>query len=252
MTKTLTMKELPDDERPYEKCMRWGPSALSDAELISVILRTGTAGEKSTDLAARVLRAGPDGLLNLIRMEPEEMMKIRGIGQVKAAQLQCVGELSRRIATSCRHVGPIFSGPDEIASFYMERMRHEPREILMLVMFDRKNMFLDEEVLSIGTSNTSLISPADVYRTALRRKAEFIVLLHNHPSGDPQPSREDIAVTHRIRQCGELLEIPLMDHIIIGDNRYFSFCRSEFQERKDSKDAQHLLRGSRNPQSQNL
>ncbi len=229
MNQTLTMKELPDPERPYEKCLRSGPSALSDAELVSVILRTGTTGEKSTDLAARVLNAGPDGLLNLIRMEPEELMRIRGIGEVKAVQLKCVGELSRRIAALSRHIGPVFSGPDEIASFYMERMRHEPRETLILVMFDRKNMFLGEEVLSVGTSNASLISPAEIFRSALRGKAEFIVLLHNHPSGDPNPSREDINVTNRIRQCGELLEIPLMDHIIIGDNRYFSFCRSEFQ-----------------------
>ncbi len=225
---TLTMKELPDPERPYEKCLRSGPAALSDAELVSVILRTGTTGEKSTDLAARVLNAGPDGLLNLIRMEPEELMRIRGIGEVKAVQLKCVGELSRRIAALSRHIGPVFSGPDEIASYYMERMRHEPRETLILVMFDRKNMFLGEEVLSVGTSNSSLISPAEIFRSALRGKAEFIVLLHNHPSGDPNPSREDINVTKRIRQCGELLEIPLMDHIIIGDNRFFSFCRSEY------------------------
>ncbi len=232
MKNTLTMKDLPDPERPYEKCLMLGAAALSDAELISVILRTGTAGEKSTDLAARVLQAGPDGLLNLIRLTPKELMQIRGIGQVKAVQLKCVGELSRRIAASTRHVGPLFSGPDEIASFYMERLRHETREILILVMFDRKNMFLGEEVLSVGTSNSALISPAEVFRSALRQKAEFIVLLHNHPSGDPNPSREDVNVTHRIRECGQLLEIPLMDHIIIGDNRYYSFCRKEFQKNK--------------------
>ncbi len=225
MKDTLTMKELPDTERPYEKCLALGPSTLSDAELIGVILRTGASGEKSTDLASRVLNAGPDGLLNLIRMSPEELMRIRGIGRVKAVQLKCAGELSRRIAALSRHIGPVFSGPDEIASFYMERLRHETREILMLIMFDRKNMVLGEEVLSVGTSNSSLISPAEVFRTALQKRAEFIVLLHNHPSGDPRPSREDREVTQRIRQCGELLEIPLMDHIIIGDNRYFSFSR---------------------------
>ncbi len=227
MKNTLTMKELPDTERPYEKCLALGTAALSDAELISVILRTGASGEKSTDLAARVLNAGPDGLLNLIRMTPEELMKIRGIGRVKAVQLKCAGELSRRIAALSRHIGPVFSGPDEIASFYMERLRHETREILMLLMFDRKNMVLGEEILSVGTSNSSLISPAEVFRSALKKRAEFIVLLHNHPSGDPRPSSEDQAVTLRIRQCGELLEIPLMDHIIIGDNRYYSFSRKE-------------------------
>ncbi len=225
MKNTLTMKELPDQERPYEKCLQLGPSALSDAELIGVILRTGASGEKSTDIAARVLNAGPDGLLNLIRLAPDELMRIRGIGRVKAVQLKCVGELSRRIAASSRHIGPVFSGPDDIASFYMERLRHETREMLLLVMFDRKNMFLGEEVVSVGTSNSSLVSPAEVFRCALRGRAEFIVLLHNHPSGDPYPSREDVKVTRRIRECGELMEIPLMDHIIIGDNRYYSFSR---------------------------
>ncbi len=232
MKNTLTMKDLPDQERPYEKCLLSGPAALSDAELISVILRTGTEGEKSTDLATRVLNAGPDGLLNLIRLEPDELMQIRGIGRVKAVQLKCVGELSRRIAASSRHIGPVFTGPDEIAAFYMERLRHETKEILLMVMFDRKNMFLGEEVLTVGTSNSSLISPTEVFRVALRGKAEFIVLLHNHPSGDPNPSREDIDVTQRIRECGQMLEIPMVDHIIIGDNRYYSFCRREFQRKK--------------------
>ncbi len=232
MKKPLTMKELPDPERPYEKCLALGPAALSDAELIGVILRTGSAGEKSTDLAVRVLNAGPDGLLNLIRLKPEELMRIRGIGRVKAVQLKCVGELSRRIAASSRHIGPVFSGPEEIASFYMERLRHETREILLLVMFDRKNMCLGDEVISVGTSNASLVSPAEVFRTALSKKAEFIVLLHNHPSGDPYPSREDLKVTRRIRECGELMEIPLMDHIIIGDNRWYSFSRQELLNEK--------------------
>ncbi len=229
MKNTLTMKELPDRERPYEKCLELGPAALSDAELISVILRTGASGEKSTDLAARVLNAGPDGLLNIIRLSPEELMQIRGIGSVKAVQLKCAGELSRRIAASARHMGPVFNGPDDIAAYYMERLRHETREILLLVLFDRKNMVITDEVVSVGTSNASLVSPAEVFRSALHRKAEFIVLLHNHPSGDPRPSREDIKVTRRIRECGELLEIPLVDHIIIGDNRYYSFSREQFQ-----------------------
>ncbi len=230
MKNTLTMKELPDRERPYEKCLEFGPAALSDAELISVMLRTGSSGEKSTDLAVRVLNAGPDGLLNIIRLSPEELMQIRGIGSVKAVQLKCAGELSRRIAACARHIGPVFNGPDDIAAFYMERLRHETREILMLVLFDRKNMVIADEVISVGTSNASLVSPAEVFRSALHKKAEFIVLLHNHPSGDPRPSREDIRVTHRIRECGELLEIPLMDHIIIGDNRYYSFSRERFSQ----------------------
>ncbi len=223
MNKTLTMKELPDQEKPYEKCLLMGPAALSDAELLSVIIRTGSAGEKSIDLAARVLNAGPDGLLNLIHLSAEDLMQIHGIGRVKAVQLKCAGELSRRIASASRHVNPSFSGPDEIASYYMERLRHESREVLMLTMYDRKNMLLGDEVISVGTSNASLISPGEIYKTALKKQAEFIILLHNHPSGNPEPSREDIDVTSRIMKCGELLGIPLMDHIVIGDNCFYSF-----------------------------
>ncbi|MCD8333269.1 MAG: DNA repair protein RadC [Clostridiales bacterium] len=224
MNKTLTMKELPDPERPYEKCLSRGAAALSDAELISVVIRTGSAGERCTDLAARVLNAGPDGILNLIHLSAKELTQIRGIGPVKAVQLKCVGELSRRIAAASRHVSPVLSEPEEIAAYYMERMRHEAKEVLVLAMFDRKNMFLGDEVISVGTSNASLISPGEIFRTALRSRAEFLILLHNHPSGDPEPSREDIDVTSRLGQCGQLLGIPLMDHIIIGDNCFFSFC----------------------------
>lgn len=232
MQKNLTMKELPDLERPYEKCLKKGPSALSDAELIGVVIRTGSRGEKSTDLAARVINAGPDGLLNLIRMDIEELMQIRGIGQVKAIQLKCAGELARRISTATRYRALVCSEPETIASYYMERMRHEPKEILILAMFDRKNMLLDDALLSVGTSNASMISPGEVFRTALQKHAEFIILLHNHPSDNPEPSKEDINVTFRIRDCGELLGIPLMDHIIIGDNCFFSFREQDILTRK--------------------
>lgn len=232
MQKNLTMKDLPDLERPYEKCMKKGPSALSDAELISVIIRTGATGERSTDLADRVLNAGPDGLLNLVYMDMESLKQIRGIGPVKAVQLKCAGELSRRIASCSRHISPILSCAREIASYYMEHMRHEPKEIVLLVMLDRKNMLLGDEVISVGTSNTSLISPGEIFKTALLKRAEYIVLVHNHPSGDPEPSNGDIRVTFQIKECGKLLGVPLMDHVIIGDNRYFSFREQDVLTRK--------------------
>lgn len=223
MKNHLTMKELPSQDRPYEKCMQYGPGVLSDSELISVIIRTGTSGEKSTDLAGRILSAGPDGLLNLIRMSLEDLMKIHGVGRVKAVQLKCAGELAKRIASCRRAADCVMGNPKDIAMFYMERMRHEEKENLILAMFDRKNMLLGDELISLGTSNASLITPQEVFKTALKNKAEYIVLLHNHPSGIPEPSGEDIRVTARIRECGELIGIPLMDHIIIGDNCYFSF-----------------------------
>ena len=223
MQKHMTIKELPDYERPYEKCVAKGASSLSDAELISVIIRTGSVGEKSIDLADRILNAGPDGLLNLIYLDIDHLKQIRGIGTVKAVQLKCVAELAKRLAMASRHEEILLDEPASIASYYMERLRHEPKEHLLLAMFNTRNMLLGDELLSVGTSNAALISPGEVYKTALRYHAEYIILLHNHPSGNPDPSTEDINVTMRIKECGKILGGALMDHIIIGDNRYFSF-----------------------------
>ena len=223
MQKNMTVKELPDTERPYEKCLMYGAEALTDAELISVIIRTGSRGERCVDLAHRILNAGPDGLLNLLQLDVKQLTKIHGIGNVKAVQLKCVGELAKRIASTRRRQQVILESPERIASYYMERMRHETQEILMLAMFDSKSMLIGEKVISVGTSNAALISAREIYRTALQEQAVYIVILHNHPSGNPEPSREDIQVTRKIKQSGEILDILLMDHIIIGDNRYFSF-----------------------------
>ena len=227
MQKNLTIKELPDTERPYEKCLLYGAGSLSDAELISVIIRTGSRGERCVDLAHRILNAGPDGLLNLIRLDTEQLTGIRGIGPVKAVQLKCIGELARRIAVTQRKKQISLQSPESIASYFMEKMRHERKEQLMLAMFDSKGMLLGERLLSVGTSNAALISAKDIYRAALQEQAVYIVILHNHPSGNPEPSREDILITRKIRESGELLDILLMDHIIIGDNEYFSFCEQD-------------------------
>lgn len=223
MQKNMTVKELPDTERPYEKCLMYGAEALTDAELISVIIRTGSRGERCVDLAHRILNAGPDGLLNLLQLDVKQLTRIHGIGNVKAIQLKCVGELAKRIASTRRRQQVVLKSPESIASYYMERMRHETQEILMLAMFDSKSMLIGEKVISVGTCNAALISAREIYRTALQEQAVYIVILHNHPSGNPEPSREDIQVTRKIKQSGEILDILLMDHIIIGDNRYFSF-----------------------------
>ena len=146
---------------------------------------------------------------------------------MKAVQLKCIGELARRIAVTQRKKQISLQSPESIASYFMEKMRHERKEQLMLAMFDSKGMLLGERLLSVGTSNAALISAKDIYRAALQEQAVYIVILHNHPSGNPEPSREDILITRKIRECRELLDILLMDHIIIGDNEYFSFCEQD-------------------------
>ena len=231
MHENLTIKDMPAQERPYEKCMRYGAQALSDAELIAVIIRTGSSRERSIDLACRVLSAQPDGLLNLHTMSIEELMQIHGIGRVKSVQLKCTAEIARRMAGCRRRERVALNSPQTIADYYMERMRHLDKEHLLLVLFDTRNHLIGDRTLTIGTATASLAVPADIFRAALLDGADSIVLLHNHPSGDPAPSEQDICVTDTAAASGKLLGIRLMDHIIIGDNCYYSFAEHGFGEK---------------------
>lgn len=221
----VTMKEFCEQDRPYEKCLRLGTDALSDAELLAVILRSGTRGEGALNLAMKVLSGSKKdrGILALIDMSIPELMKIKGIGKVKAIELKCVAELSKRIAAADRKQQKKFTTPKQIADYYMEQLRHESRERLLLMLLDAKGGLLHDFVLSIGTVDASLISPREIFIEALRHEAVRIVLVHNHPSGNPKPSEEDIAVTEQIEKLGKIIGIPLIDHIIIGDNIYTSF-----------------------------
>ncbi len=222
--KYFTVKELPATERPYEKCEKYGPQVLSDAELLAVIIRTGSKNERSIDLAAKVLNHNPanPGLIGLNYMTMKDLMSIRGIGRVKAIQLLCVAELSKRMTKQTRKEGMQFINPELVANYYMEDLRHLQQEKVVLLMLDTKSKMVKEMEMTSGTVNASLLSPREIFLTALKYEAVNIILLHNHPSGDPTPSREDIHSTKRIREAGNLVGIKLMDHIIIGDNRYIS------------------------------
>lgn len=222
-----TIKELPETERPYEKCLREGADALSDSELLAVILKTGTKGSSSLDLANEILNflqnSSYPGLVGLHYISLEELTKIHGIGRVKAIQLKCIGELSKRIATSAAKSDLSFHDPVTIARYYMEQLRHEEQEVMVCMMLDSKNHLLGEQILTKGISNATLITPREVFLAALKYHAVNLILVHNHPSGDPMPSQCDLDVTERIREAGEILGIQLLDHIIIGDHRYMSF-----------------------------
>ena len=220
---TNTMKQLPAEEQPYEKCWDKGPAFLSDAELLSVILRTGSRGETALSLAGRILYEPPGrGLTGLYHMSMAELCSIRGIGKVKAAQLLCITELSRRISRENARESLCFMDPQSVADYYMEDYRHEEQEKVLLLMLSSKGMLLGQEVISIGTVNAAMISPREIFLCALQYHAVSVILMHNHPSGNPSPSREDIILTGRVRECGELLGIELLDHIIIGDQCSFS------------------------------
>lgn len=223
MNKHLTVKELPETERPYEKLKNRGAEYLTDAELLAIILRSGTKQIKSIDMAEQILSVRQQGLLNLHQLSIEELQTIQGVGEVKAIQIKAIGELSNRLSREQRRQGVILRNASSVASYYMETLRHETKEKLILSCFDSKCKLKRDSTISIGTANASLVSPREIFLEALHAQAVHIILLHNHPSGDPTPSPEDIEVTKRVVRCGAMMEIPLSDHIIIGDNRYFSF-----------------------------
>lgn len=221
--KHLTMKELPDSEKPYEKCIEYGPEYLSDAELLAVFIRTGMKGTTSMELAVRLLSQGNKNLLNLYDYSLQSLMQVPGIGKAKAVQLKCIAEISRRIAKAVRIKEVSFDNPSSVADFYMEKLRHEKQECFTACLLGSKGHYLGDKVLTIGSVNASIVSPRDLFIQALQAQAASIIILHNHPSGEPQPSREDMQVTKCIAECGKMLQIYLDDHIIIGDNKYYSF-----------------------------
>ena len=223
--KHQTLKELPMSERPYEKCEKNGVGVLSDAELLAVILRNGTKDQTAIDLATNVLSMNPfyEGILGIYHTSFEELQKIPGIGKVKAMQVLCIAELSKRLASAKVEDKISFHDPASIATYYMERMRHLSREEMILIFFNGKNKVIKELTVSVGTVNQTVASPRELFLEALRCEAVSVLMLHNHPSGDPTPSRQDVLTTKRMKEAGELLGIPLCDHIIIGDQTYISF-----------------------------
>lgn len=211
-------------ELPYEKCLKYGPSALSDAELIAVILRTGTARYNCIEVAHNILELSHGmGLLTLKHLSLKELQEIEGIGKVKAVMLTCVGELSSRISRATLPDRQQFVTAAAVADYYMEELRHQEREQFYLMQLNNKCRLIHESLLSIGTVSQTCVSVRDIFIEALRNKAVYIIMVHNHPSGDPTPSRDDLQCTEIIQNAGQLLGIPLIDHIIIGDNQYFSF-----------------------------
>lgn len=220
------------EEKPYEKCLMLGAKSLSDAQLLAVILRTGTNGLNATELAGKLLSmaggAAEERLLGLYSLTVPKLMSVKGIGEVKAVQIQCICELSRRMAKQTAAQKLDFSSPDSIADYYMEDLRHLDKEQLVLVMLDSKCCLIKDCVISVGTVNASLVNSREVFVEALRYNAVSIVLLHNHPSGDCTPSRNDILVTAKIKKAGEIMGINLIDHIIIGNNKYTSLKEKEY------------------------
>lgn len=218
------MKDIPNAERPYEKCLKQGAEALSDAELLAVLLRTGTKGENVLALAKRLLyEDGGAGLLGIHQFSFQSLMKLKGIGKVKAVQILCLSELAKRLSKASVEPRLRFSSSQSVAEYYMEDLRHRNQEVMKLLLLNSKAELIDETNISKGTVNASLVTPRELFVEALKKEAVSMILLHNHPSGDPTPRRDDILTTKRISECGLLIGIELLDHIIIGNNCYVSF-----------------------------
>lgn len=220
----LTVKELPTCERPDEKCVKYGPSALSDAELLAAVIRTGSADERSVELACRVLNLKPNmGINSLYHLDIQSLLNLKGIGTVKAVQIMCVAELSRRMAKAEYAYRLDFTNSSTVADYYMEDMRHLEMEVTMAVFLDTRMTLVGDRIIHKGTVNSSMFSPREILSEALRAGAVNLVVLHNHPSGDPTPSYADISSTQRLKSACDYVGLNLRDHIVIGDNRYVSF-----------------------------
>lgn len=231
----FTLKELPVDERPRERLLRYGSSALSNRELLAIILRTGDASGNKTalDLAGELLMMGyaraplgcrdsSSGLRFLANVSVEEMTEIKGIGVAKAVQVRAALEIGKRLGLEPSFRVQVTS-PHEVSSLLMGEMRHLEQESFRSILLDARNQVISIEVNSIGGLQNCSAHPREVFKPAIRKNAAAILLVHNHPSGDPTPSQEDVELTRVLVDAGRLLGIEVLDHVIIGDNRYVSF-----------------------------
>jgi DNA repair protein RadC len=216
-----TIKELPVSERPRERLLHAGASALSTAELLAIILRVGVGGESVLTVSQRML-ARFDGLPGLARASITELTAEHGIGDAKAAQLKAALELGRRLLVASPAERPQVRSPSDAAQLLMAEMSLLDQEHLRLILLDTKNYVLAIPTVYVGSLNTSLIRIGELFRYALRENCAALIVVHNHPSGDPTPSPEDVIVTRRIVEGGQMLDIEVLDHLVIGNGRFIS------------------------------
>ena len=221
----LKMKELPLSERPYEKLELYGPEMLSNSELLAIIIKSGTKNENSVSVAQKILNLGSseeENLRFLCNTSIEEFMKIDGIGRVKAIQLKAIGELTKRISKPIQKKKIKIKSTKDVADLLMSELRYEKREIVKVLILNNKNIVLRIINISLGGTNFAVISPKEVLSEAVKIGAPKIILVHNHPSGDPKPSKEDYRITDRIHESADVMGIELLDHVVIGDGAYES------------------------------
>ena len=221
----------PASERPRERLLAQGPGHLSDAELIAVLLRTGTKGRDAVALAREMLAACNGSLPALSRLLPAELARRKGVGPAKAAAIVAALELARRMVVEPEGTKPRFRSSADAARHFMVRYRGLKRESFRVALLDSGHRLIAEKTVTVGTLNLALVHPRDVFRHAVAESAAAVVLVHNHPSGDPAPSEEDLRLTRQLLKAGDDLGIPVVDHVIVAGSRWYSFADSRRMER---------------------
>ena len=218
----VAIKEMAEDERPREKLTKFGVNTLSNAELLAILIRTGTKNASAINLAQNILSINKEGLRFLADCNVDELSGIKGIGLSKACQIIAAIELGKRLSLITKQNIQGIRSPKDISNLFMEEMRYYKKEYFKILLLNTKNEIISSETISIGSLNSSLVHPREVFVNAIRKSAACIILIHNHPSGNPKPSEEDIQITERLIDSGKIIGIDVLDHIIIGDGSYCS------------------------------
>ncbi len=219
----MNVKDLPLDDRPREKMLLRGPQSLSDAELLAVLLRTGTKG-KSVITISQELIAENENLAVLASKHQSHFTKKEGIGNDKAATLLAAFEISRRILSQSKNYSDKkITSPQDVAEMFIPLLKDELKEKFLLICLNSANKIIKFETISIGNLNSSIVHPREIFKAAIENSSASVILMHNHPSGNPEPSTEDINITKKLVESGKMLDIPVFDHIIIAGNSYTSF-----------------------------
>jgi DNA repair protein RadC len=224
MASYQTIKDWPKADRPREKLLTHGSRALSEAELLAIILRNGNAstGESAMD-HARVLLGQFGGLKGIDQASTNELSRVKGIGPAKVAQIKASLEIGRRIGSQRWEAGQPLRSSEEVFHHFREHLADEKRELFYVVLLNNKNRKIREVKISEGSLTASLVHPREVYNPVIRESAAAVIFVHNHPSGDPAPSPEDIDITKRLKEVGDVMGIRVLDHVVIGHDRFFSF-----------------------------
>ena len=218
----MKIKLLPKEERPVEKCLSMGAESLSNTELLALLINTGTKDKSAMILAAEVLAKDERGIIYIKESSAQELMSIAGIGRSKAARILAACELGKRISSKVFRQGDKIETDEDVVELFMEDMRYLKKEVFKALLLDSKGGIISIETISIGELTGTLVHPREAFVQAVKKSAAAVIFVHNHPSGDPTPSKEDYETTERLMACGNLLGIRVLDHMVIGNGRYIS------------------------------